>query len=142
MDQQNNAKPESEAWKDIPTPAWGLQPRDTRNLSLSTRTSPESAPTSLFLQRRLTPQNNLSEDSEDSEENSRVKGQEPYNILSTPARSPRSSNFQVSDSDSDVPRRHRMKKTKLRVESSTEDERRQSKKRIFKRRSRQLSESD
>jgi hypothetical protein len=149
MDQQSNTKPGSEAWKDIPTPAWSLQPRETRNLSPresrnlspAKRSSPEPVSASLFLQRRLTPQNDLSDDSDDSEDNARVKGPESYNILSTP-RSPRQSKFQVSDSDSDVPRRHRVKKSKLRVESSTEDERQHSKKRIFKRRNRQLSESD
>ncbi|XP_061184292.1 transient receptor potential cation channel subfamily M member-like 2 [Saccostrea echinata] len=138
LDQQNNAKPESEAWKDMPSPASNLSPRQTKS---PIRGGPDSTPKNLFLQRRQTSQNNLSDDSFDSEDNARPQVPDSYNILSTPRRT-RSSNIRASDSDSDMPRRLRSKKSLLRVESSTEDERR-SKKRIFKRRrSRQLSESD
>ncbi|XP_061184290.1 transient receptor potential cation channel subfamily M member-like 2 [Saccostrea echinata] len=136
LDQQNNAKPESEAWKDMASLASNLSPRLTKS---PIRGGPDSTPKNLFLQRHQTTQINLSDDSFDSDD---VQPQVPdsSNILSMPRRT--GSNIQASDSDSDMPRRLRSKKSLLRVESSTEDERR-SKKRIFnRRRSRQLSESD
>lgn len=144
MDVQNNAKPESEAQKSIPDNAWASPPPPptTRNLSpqLSSQEVPYKSP---YLQRRLTPlkvQNDMSEDSDDVEDNAHVKTQEPYNILSTPRRS--RSKLEASDSDSDVPRKFRKKKSLTRVESSTEDERR-SKSKFFKRfKSRQLSDTD
>lgn len=138
MDQQNNAKPESEADKNIPAPAWDESSKPTVHFS-PRNTSNGAGLLSQFLHRSSS-QNNVSDESGDSEDNGPARGPESYNILSTPRR--RRSKFQASDSDSDAPRRIRKKKSLRRVESSTEDERR-TKSSFFKRhRSRQLSDTD
>lgn len=138
MDQQNNAKPESEADKNIPAPAWDESSKPTVHFS-PRNTSNGAGLLSQFLHRSSL-QNNVSDESGDSEDNGPARGPESYNILSTPRL--RRSKFQASDSDSDAPRRIRKKKSLRRVESSTEDERR-TKSSFFKRhRSRQLSDTD
>ncbi|XP_062600663.1 transient receptor potential cation channel subfamily M member 3-like, partial [Saccostrea cucullata] len=129
LDQRNKAKPESEANKDSPL--------ETRS---PIRQGPDSNPKNLLLRRLQTTQNNLTDDSFDSDD---AQPQVPDSsiIISMPRRT-QSFDIQPSDSDSDRPRRMRSKKSLLRVESSTEDERR-SKKRIFKRRgSHQLSDTE
>ncbi|XP_062593993.1 transient receptor potential cation channel subfamily M member-like 2 [Saccostrea cucullata] len=84
-------------------------------------------------------ENNLSDDSCSDDAQPQVL--DSSIIISMPRRT-QSSNIQESDSDSDRPRGMRSKKSLLRVESSTEDERR-SKKRFFKRRrSRQMSDTE
>lgn len=143
-DQENEAElnfePDIEAQIHIPEPVWATPTlRHSRNLSpwaLSRKPHNKT----LYTHRRLTPQNDSSDNSSDSEDNNRVKYPEQYKTLST-SRGTISESLS-SDSDIDVPRITRKRVSLRRVESNTEDELR-SRAKIFQRfRNRQLSDSD
>lgn len=139
-DDELNLEPDIEAQIHIPEPTSSTQPlRHSRNLSpwALSRKLHNKTP---YTHRRLTWQNDSSDDSSDSEDNEEVKYPEQYKTWGIPEDT--SSESSPSDSDTDVPRITRKRLSLRQLESSTKDELRSRAKLYQRFRNRQLSDSD
>lgn len=139
-DDELNLEPGIEAQIHIPEPTSSTQPlRHSRNLSpwALSRKLHNKTP---YTHRRLTWQNDSSDDSSDSEDNEQAKYPEQYKTWGIPEDT--SSESSPSDSDTDVPRITRKRLSLRQLESSTKDELRSRAKLYQRFRNRQLSDSD
>lgn len=139
-DDELNLEPDIEAQIHIPEPTSSTQPlRHSRNLSpwVLSRKPHNKTP---YTHRRLTWQNDSSDDSSDSEDNEQAKYPEQYKTWGIPEDT--SSKSSPSDSDTDVPRITRKRLSLRQLESSTKDELRSRAKLYQRFRNRQLSDSD
>lgn len=139
-DDELNLEPDIEAQIHIPEPTSSTQPlQHSRNLSpwVLSREPHNKTP---YTHRRLTWQNDSSDDSSDIEDNEQAKYPEQYKTWGIPEDT--SSESLPSDSDTDVPRITRKRLSLRRLESSTKDELRSRAKLYQRFRNRQLSDSD
>lgn len=139
-DDELNLEPDIEAQIHIPEPTSSMQPlQHSRNLSpwVLSRKPHNKTP---YTHRRLTWQNDSSNDSSDSEDNEQAKYLEQYKTWGIPEDT--SSESSPSDSDTDVPRITRKRLSLRQLESSTKDELRSRAKLYQRFRNRQLSDSD
>lgn len=139
-DDELNLEPDIEAQIHIPEPTSSMQPlQHSRNLSpwVLSRKPHNKTP---YTHRRLTWQNDSSDDSSDSEDNEQAKYPEQYKTWGIPEDT--SSESSPSDSDTDVPRITRKRMSLRQLESSTKDELRSRAKLYQRFRNRQLSDSD
>lgn len=139
-DDELNLEPDIEAQIHIPEPTSSMQPlQHSRNLSpwVLSREPHNKTP---YTHRRLTWQNDSSDDSSDIEDNEQAKYPEQYKTWGIPEDT--SSESLPSDSDTDVPRITRKRLSLRQLESSTKDELRSRAKLYQRFRNRQLSDSD
>lgn len=139
-DDELNLEPDIEAQIHIPEPTSSMQPlQHSRNLSswVLSRKPHNKTP---YTHRRLTWQNDSSDDSSDIEDNEQAKYPEQYKTWGIPEDT--SSESSPSDSDTDVPRITRKRLSLRQLESSTKDELRSRAKLYQRFRNRQLSDSD